>query len=68
MKIKNMKIKVYDTDNNPWFIISKQPKKDLKGFYTLYVKKELDSLEFQKHVVSFVEYEDLCRGKKILNR
>jgi len=62
-----MKIKVTDTNNEHWYIISKHPKKDFKGFYNLYVKKELDSIEFVTHVVSKIEYEDLCRGKKLLN-
>lgn len=62
-----MKVKVTDTNNEHWYIISKHPKKDLKGFYNLYVKKELDSVEFVTHVVSQIEYEDLCRGKKLLN-
>ena len=62
-----MKIKVTDTNNEHWYIISKHPKKDFKGFYNLYVKKELDSVEFVTHVVSQIEYEDLCCGKKLLN-
>ena len=62
-----MKIKVTDTNNEHWFIIYKHPKKDFKGFYNLYVKKEMDSVEFVTHVVSQIEYEDLCRGKKLLN-
>ena len=50
-----MKIKVTDTNNDHWYIIAKHPKKDLKGFYNLYVKKELDYIEFVTHVVSQVE-------------
>jgi hypothetical protein len=67
LPVHKMKIKVTDTNNEHWYIISKHPKKNFKGFYNLYVKKELDSVEFVTHVVSQIEYEDLCSGKKLLN-
>ena len=62
-----MKIKITDSNNDHWYIISKHPKKDFKGFYNLYVKKELTDLDFKTHVVSAYEYNELCRGKRLLN-